>query len=626
MALSQDLLSQFAKITNDNKKNKDSTAYGTIVKEGNTTYVKLDGSNLLTPYDSTIAVEDGDRVTVTIKNHTAVVDGNITSPAASDKKVNYIGNQVTEFHNVMAYKIKATDIEAANAKFDSLIAIAARYEDLEAVRAEIETLKTTYANIEYLAATDVEIINAQIESLKVKFQESESITTQDLEASHAQINQLEAFNANFSYVSTEKLDAAKADIAELNTTKLSAEDADIRYANIGFTNIQIAAIETLFSESGIIKDITTQSGKITGKLVGVTIKGDLIEGNTITADKLVILGEDGTYYKLNIDGLNNISTEKASKFVLLESEPDNWETNYTDYYYISNNKYIHLTGNSAPTWQANTYYKLSAIHGVGLDGTNIIAQTITADKITVSDLVAFGATIGGFHISDHSLYSGVKNSIDNTTRGIYLDDNGQIYIGDGNTYIKHYQDQNNVWKMEITGSSIHLGSGTTVEEIIYDLQIDQNGVRSIIGDVSNKQNTLEGNYEKLLGEFSTYKENKDSFEWNLYKTLYGDTSTQDDPRNFNDKRLTFKSMRLDDTGLSIIDSESPFSSTLNTESVQFKYYNDVVGEYNKDGASITNLKVTETSILGHLRINKVIESYGAQNPRKRTRIYWIGGQ
>jgi hypothetical protein len=161
---------------------------------------------------------------------------------------------------------------------------------------------------------------------------------------------------------------------------------------------------------------------------------------------------------------------------------------------------------------------------------------------------------------------------------------------------------------------------------IYDMQIDQNGIRSIVGDVSDKQNALEGNYEKLLGEFSTYKENKDSFEWNLYKTLYGDTSTQDDPRNFNDKRLTFKSMRLDDTGLSIIDSESPFSSTLNTESVQFKYYNDVVGEYNKDGASITNLKVTETSILGHLRINKVIESYGAQNPRKRTRIYWIGGQ
>lgn len=173
--------------------------------------------------------------------------------------------------------------------------------------------------------------------------------------------------------------------------------------------------------------------------------------------------------------------------------------------------------------------------------------------------------------------------------------------------------------------NIAVGVNDSLDKI-YDLQIDQKGIRSIVGDVSNKQNVLESNYEKLLGEFSTYKENEDSFEWNLYKTLYGDTSTQDDPRNFNDKRLTFKSMRLDDTGLSIIDSESPFSSTLNTESVQFKYYDDVVGEYNKDGASITNLKVTETSILGHLRINKVIESYGAQNPRKRTRIYWIGGQ
>lgn len=542
MALSQDLLSQFAKITNDNKKNKDSTAYGTIVKEGNTTYVKLDGSNLLTPYDSTIAVEDGDRVTVTIKNHTAVVDGNITSPAASDKKVNYIGDQVTEFHNVMAYKIKATDIEAANAKFDSLIAIAARYEDLEVVRAEIETLKTTYANIEYLAATDVEIINAQIESLKVKFQESESITTHDLEASHAQINQLEAFNANFSYVSTEKLDAAKADIAELNTTKLSAEDADIRYANIGFTNIQIAAIETLFSESGIIKDITTQSGKITGELVGVTIKGDLIEGNTITADKLVILGEDGTYYKLNIDGLNNISTEKASKFVLLESEPDNWETNYTDYYYISNNKYVHLTGNSAPTWQANTYYKLSAIHGVGLDGTNIIAQTITADKITVSDLVAFGATIGGFHITNNSIYSGAKNSVSNTTRGLYIDSIGQLSLGDSNSFIKYYYDEiENKWKLNIQVNDFTLTSiNKTLEEALEEIE-EKTTVNLVIE--SSRGTVFKNNQASTVLSVIIYRGNQRITNMNDLRSAMG-----------NNVYLQWKWRRITDNDYGIISS------------------------------------------------------------------------
>lgn len=38
----------------------------------------------------------------------------------------------------------------------------------------------------------------------------------------------------------------------------------------------------------------------------VTIKGDLIEGNTIVADKLVMKGDDGLFYKLNISAANGV--------------------------------------------------------------------------------------------------------------------------------------------------------------------------------------------------------------------------------------------------------------------------------------------------------------------------------
>lgn len=88
MSLSSDLISQFVKATNDKKEStKETTVYGTTVVYDDDIYVKLDGSELLTPVNTTANVVDGERVTVMIKNHTATITGNITSPSARGKDV-----------------------------------------------------------------------------------------------------------------------------------------------------------------------------------------------------------------------------------------------------------------------------------------------------------------------------------------------------------------------------------------------------------------------------------------------------------------------------------------------------------------------------------------------------------
>ena len=99
MGLSSDLISQFAKITNDNVKREKETilTYGTTVKRGDILYVKIDGSDLLTPVTSTVNIRDGDRVTVTIKNHSATVTGNITSPSAGAEDISDAGKTATNF-------------------------------------------------------------------------------------------------------------------------------------------------------------------------------------------------------------------------------------------------------------------------------------------------------------------------------------------------------------------------------------------------------------------------------------------------------------------------------------------------------------------------------------------------
>lgn len=425
MALSNDIISQFAKLTNSNKETKtESTLYGTIVISDGKKYVRLDGSNIDTPISSTANVKQNDRVMVMIKNHAAIVTGNITSPSADQQSVDDLNNktddmsnQITKFGIIISYKISTDDITALNATFESMKSITGKFTELDAVTAEIETLQAQIASLEYLSATDIEAINAEIENIKANFGTFTGISTEDVEAFNAEIVNLTARVGNFTYVSTEVLKAMKADIKNLDVNKLSAEQADLKYANIDFSNIGEAAITKVFSDSGIIKDLIVSGGKITGELVGVTIKGDLIEGNTIKADKLVVKGSDGIYYKLNFEG----GTFSA--------------------------------GEEVPT--------------DGLHGSVIVANSITAEKISVDDLVAFDATIGGFHITNDSLYSGVKSTVDNTTRGIYLDNDGQIALGDSNSYLKYYKDQNGDYKLEIAARSIIIGtSNKNVEEIV----------------------------------------------------------------------------------------------------------------------------------------------------------------
>lgn len=335
MALSNDLISKFVKATkDDNKTLKETVVYGTVQKDVG--YVKLDGSDVLTPVKTTIVLAENDRVTVLLRNHEAVVTGNVSSPAARNE----------------------------------------------------DTLKVV----------DLKAINASIETLK--------------------------------------------------TEKLSAKDIEGKYANIDFSNITKATMKEFYAGSGIIKDVVLQNGVITGELSGITISGDLIKANTLIANKLVIQGEDGLYYRLNTDG-KTVETEQTDQ-------------------------------NS-------------------LNGTVIQAKSVTASKINVTDLQAFGATIGGFKISEKSIYSGVKSSPTNTTRGIYLGSDGQLYIGDATNYIKYTIDSNGNSKLQISADSITFETNKSLATALSEAAKTATNFMSLTADdgliVGDRTGTLGGNIQ-----------------------------------------------------------------------------------------------------------------------------------
>lgn len=378
MALSSNLISQFVKITNDKKTDKkETTVNGTVVIYGDQPYIKMDGSDILTPVSTTSVVKTGERVTATIKNHSVVVTGNITNPSTNDESVN---TKVTEVQdNVNA------ELAGMREEQGELMGGLEDINDIKADNVEISgRLTAAEANIGKLDAAHAELGNVVADNVTVT-------------------EKLVADQAKFEEVTTTELDAQKASIDDLRTNKLSATDADIKYANIDFSNIGKAAMEYLYSKSGLIENVIIGDGTITGVLAGVTIKGDTIEGNTIIADKLVILGEDGLYYKLNTNGVTT-------------------EAEQTEY-------------NS-------------------INGSIITAKSITATQISVSDLVAFDATIGGFNITENSIFSEVKDSEGNTTRGIYMDTDGQFNFGDGANFIKYLRQEDGTYKLVISAESI----------------------------------------------------------------------------------------------------------------------------------------------------------------------------
>lgn len=476
MALSSDLISQFVQITQEKKESKETTVYGTIVEYDGGKYVRLDGSDLLTPISTTADALNGERVTVMIKDHTALVTGNISSPSARTDTVKEMGTKISEFEIVIADKVSTERLEAEIARIDTLVAENVTIKErLDANEASINTLTANDATITgKLTAAEAEIETLKTTKLDATVAEITYATIKSLEATDAKINNLEAAYGSFRDLTTDKLTAVDASIANLEANKLSATDADLKYANIDFANINMAAVKKLFTDSGIIKDLIVSDGKITGELVGVTIKGDLIEANTLKADKLVIKGSDGLYYKLNVDSLGETTASSDEKYQN------------------------------------------------GLDGSVIIAKSIVAEKIAVDDLVAFDATIGGFNITETSIYSGVKASADNTTRGIYLDKDGQLAVGDANNFLKYYKDADGNYKLEVSAQSIKFSTSNKTLETTLGETITKS-VEEFYQSTSPV--TLTGG--KWSTEQPTWTEG--TYIWRRTAITYGDGSSEYSP-------------------------------------------------------------------------------------------------
>ena len=446
MSLSKNLINQFVKVVNyEKKESKESTVNGTYKVIDGVKYVQIDGSDIWTPVNSMVQADDGDRVKVSIKDHNATITGNITNPSAGSSSVQDLkdtvdehGNTIKQINNsieqqgnsIIQIDNSIKQVENTILQYDNTINQQNnKIQQFEnTINQQNNTIEQIGNNITQMG-DDIESINNTVIAQGNTITQHDNLIEQQGNIISQQGNTiiqqgttLETFNSQIKIINSgfKIEDGVLTGLSDIIVEKLKTDSLDATYANIDFTNINYAAVKKIFTESGIIKDLVVEEGNITGELVGVTIKGDLIEANTLKADALVVKGENGLYYKLNVDALGETTASSDEKYQN------------------------------------------------GLDGSVIVANSITAEKIRVSDLVAFDATIGGFNITENSIYSGVKDSVNNTTRGIYFNNNGEFAVGDARNFMKYFYDgTDRVYKLQISAGSIIMGgSSETIEETI----------------------------------------------------------------------------------------------------------------------------------------------------------------
>lgn len=246
--------------------------------------------------------------------------------------------------------------------------------------AKIKDAEIGFEKVNKSFISDLTSDKAYVDDFTARIGEFNFLTTDELSAEVAKINSLTANDAIIQNIFSNSIisDKAVLDVLQANVINadyikgavadvgyITADSADLRYADITFANIDTANINKekvglLFAEVGLLDRATIVEGHVTGYLSSVKINADVIDAGTLSTDRLLVTGDDGIVYKINVNS----------------------------------------SGLSMSELQDEKYKKY-------LNGTDIVAGSITANEIDVEnlfaqDIVASGTITGATLIGTHA--------------------------------------------------------------------------------------------------------------------------------------------------------------------------------------------------------------------------------
>jgi len=211
------------------------------------------------------------------------------------------------------------------------------------------------------------------------------------------------------------IDAQYISAETINTDALVAEYAQVNFANIGDLAAKNIWTKTLASQEVMAKD-----GYFTQVLNAVKIQTDAFVANTITADKLRLSNGDQVSIDKFVDtslGLFKVINETVLKAQGID---------------LSDRISQIMTQEGLSEEQA------IKVFNNGIDGSSLVVGSVDADRITCTDLFAFQATLGGFHINDPEDPTGKGGLYANLDDGgkFEMRPDGYFRAGNVSTYIE----------------------------------------------------------------------------------------------------------------------------------------------------------------------------------------------
>lgn len=278
MGIDRSLLNEFVKITNDKKETKQTQLYGTVVTQGNSKYVKIDGSEIITPVRSTTDIKDDERVIVKIDNHMATITGNMTNPSVGNDRVEFTEGKIDRFDHLFAGNITAENIAAGSITSDKILA---------------GSITTDKLMAECIISDKIAADTIESKHIKADVIESEHIKAGSIEADHIKAGIIESDHISSGTITADKI----------ATGTITAGSGVIADGAIG--NAQISKIDAAKIEAGIID---TSKVTVQGSNGHLRLKGNrlqVFDGIGNKAKERVSVGDvngDGSKFGLRVRG------------------------------------------------------------------------------------------------------------------------------------------------------------------------------------------------------------------------------------------------------------------------------------------------------------------------------------
>lgn len=523
MALSNNLISQFVKMTNDKDKKdtkKETVVYGTMVEDENGNYnsVIIDGSSTSTPVKKAVIAGKnkktgtGDRVIVTIKNHTAIVTSNLSNPTA--RAVDTTDKDTVDdivANSLVANNIESNTIEAINGKIErlqtndlkvdgSLKAIEGSIDDLKtntitAINGEIGTLNSKYTNVETLLSAH----NARIEYL-----EANGIETEKIDAAIAFIDSLEANEADINYMVSRLGEIDTLIFGEAHGNVVQSEFSTNVVAHIGNAQIKSAMIDTISADQITVGSINSTEVTIASKDNRLQISDGTIlitDGNNPRVqigkdeedDYSIVVCDKNGKVMFNTSGI----TEDAIKEAIIRNDMISTDANI-DAKKLNIDSLFSVINGSSNTIKSSQVYLDTEGQSLNL-AFKSITDTVTSQGSTIADQGKTIADQGKTITSQSETIASQGSTI--TAQGKTISEQGiaiatqESKISSQGTQISAIQGQisSKIWQQDINIVKNSLDEQTEALATRYS-EIEQNltGFKAVVSDTYATKEAFDG--------------------------------------------------------------------------------------------------------------------------------------